>query len=178
MNGTSGVPMQWCLQSPRLRSVRSLRPSKMLLLAGLPGVIASPISWTVGEANFTSGSWILEQFAPSIGYALVGLAWWQCTPAFRSGSVGSMAMRRSSRTLALAAVATSLAYFSFLYGNLRFRYAQHNPNFYLPHFNLHNAGYAAAGIGFFLAAVAFWIAPAAARAGSAPAESDLVSTAP
>ena len=132
----------------------------------------------VGNANLTSGSWIIDHFAPSIGYGLVGLAWWQSTPAFQSGSVGSMAMRRSSRTLALASVVTSLAYFSFVYGNLRFRYAQHNPHFYLPHFNLHNAGYAAAGIGFVLAAVALWIAPAAGQATDAPVESDLASAAP
>jgi hypothetical protein len=149
----------------------------MLLLAGFLGVIASPISWMVGDATFTRGSWIVDQFAPSIGYALVGLAWWQCTPAFQSGSVGSIAVRRSSRTLGLAAVVTSLAYFSFLYGNLRFRYALHDSGFYLPHFNLHNAGYAAAGIGFVLAAVAFWIAPAAAHAADAPGASDLVPTA-
>jgi hypothetical protein len=132
----------------------------------------------VGAAHFTSGSWIVDQIAPSIGYGLVGLAWWQWTPASQAGSVGSITMRRSSRTLALASAVTSLAYFSFLYGNLRFRYAQHNPNFYLPHFNLYNAGYGAAGLGFVLAAVGFWIAPAAAQVVDAPAESDLVTTTP
>jgi hypothetical protein len=144
-------------------------------MAGFVGVIASPISWTVGDAHFTSGSWIIDQFAPSIGYGLVGLAWWQWTQAFQVGSVGSIAMRRSSRTLALASAVTSLAYFSLLYGNLRFRYAQHNPNFYLAHFNLHNDGYAAAGLGFVLAAVGFWIAPTAAQVVDSPVESDLVS---
>jgi hypothetical protein len=145
---------------------------------GFVGVIACPISWAVGYAHFTGGSWIVDQFAPSIGYALVGLAWWQLTPISQAGSVGSLAIRRFSRTLALASVVTSVAYFSLLYGNLRFRYAQHDPSFYLPHFNLHNDGYAAAGIGFVLAAVAFWIAPTATQVVDSPLESDQMTTAP
>jgi hypothetical protein len=158
--------------------VRSLRPSKFLLLAGFVGVIACSICDIVGFANFTSGSWIVDQLAPPIGYGLVGLAWWQWTPASQAGSVGSKAMRRSSRTLALASVVTSLAYFSILYGNLRFRYAQHDPNFYLPHFNLRNDGYGAAGLGFVLAAVGFWIAPKAAQVANSPVDSDLVTATP
>ncbi len=158
--------------------MRSLRLSKLLLLAGFIGVLADPISWIPGYANFTSGSWIVDQVAPSIGYGLVGLAWWQWTPASRTGAVGALAMRRGSRTLALASAVTSLAYFSLLYGNLRFQYAHHIDTVYLRHFNLHNEGYGAAGIGFILAAVAFWIAPTSAQVVDNPVESDHVATAP
>lgn len=95
--------------------------------------------------NFTSGSWLVQQFAPVIGYGLVGVAWWQWRPLAQAGSVGSKAIIRCSKTLALASAAFAATYLSFLYGNLRFRYADPGPNFFIPHFNLHNDGYAAAG---------------------------------
>ena len=90
-------------------------------------------------------------------------------------------MRRSSRTLALASAVTSLAYFSQLYGNLRFRYAlpNHGSNLYIHHWNLHLAGYAASGVGFLMAGAGFWIGSTATRRPDpVPSDSDLVGLAP
>jgi hypothetical protein len=148
----------------------SLRLSRLLLLAGFVGIVAGTITWMVG-GSVTSGSWLIQQLAAPIGYGLVGWAWWQWMQGSSAGSMETRAVRRSSRTLALASAVTSLAYFASLYGNLRFRYATHYP-LYPPHFNLHNEGYGAAGVGFLLAAVAFWIAPAATRSAEPGRDSD------
>jgi hypothetical protein len=176
--GTSGAPVRHRLQPHTLRSMRSLRLSKILLVVGFLGVLASSTGWMVAYPHFTAGSWMIDQFAPTIGYGLVGLAWWQWTPAAEAGLVGSTAMRRSSRTLALAAAAFALDNLSQLYGNLRFRYAQHDPGFYLPHFNLENTSLAAAGLGFVLAAVGLWIASTGSHAAEIRKDADLVGSTP
>lgn len=154
--------------------MRTLRLSKVLLVVGFLGVLASTVAWMVVIPRFTAGSWIIDQLAPPIGYALVGLAWWQWIPAAHTGHVASNAMRRSSRTLALAAGAIALGNFSQLYGNLRFRNALHDPGFRIPHWNLQNASLGTAGLGFLLAAVGFWIASTAAKASDPPKDADLV----
>jgi hypothetical protein len=129
--------------------------------------------------NFTSASWLVQQLAEPIGYGLVGWAWWQWIRVPRTDPAGATAVRRSSRTLALASAVTSLAFFAFLYGNLRFRYAfpQHS-SFFIPHWNLHNDGYAASGIGFVLASVGFWIAASSVPASESNTNPDLVEATP
>jgi hypothetical protein len=87
------------------------------------------------------------------------LAWWQWTSTVKAGAGVAKAMRRSSKTLALASAITALCYLAYLYGDLRFRYALPNngANFDIPHWNLRLAGYGSAGVGFLIAAVGFWI---------------------
>jgi len=94
-------------------------------------------------------------------------------------AAGPTAVRRSSRTLALASAVTSLTFFSLPYGDLRFRDAlPKHASIYIPHWNLHNVGYGTTRVGFVLAAVGFWIAPASTQVSNANANSDFAEATP
>jgi hypothetical protein len=161
--------------------MRSFRLPPLLLVVGFLGVVGGAISWLIGFATITSGSMIVIQLAPPIGYGLVGLAWWQWKSAVQAGSAAAIAMRRSSRILSLASVITSFTYLALLHGDLRFRseLPNHGAGFYEPHWNLHLAGYAAAGGGFLIAAVGLWIgSTVSAQPNPTPSESELVDVLP
>jgi hypothetical protein len=131
----------------------------LLLLLGFLGVVAGTIGYMVGFVTFTAGAAFAEFLGAPIGYLLVGVAWWQWTPGVQSGEIAARSMRRTSLTLVLASLVTSLSYLGRLYGSLRFRYSlPSNTNFYLPHFRLQLAADAATGVGFIFSAVGFWIA--------------------
>ncbi len=89
-----------------------LRIPWLLLIAGYLGVIAGTVALAVVEGGTFNhpGAWLIYLFAPPIGYGLVGLAWWQPAPATDAGVGAVKSMRLASRTLAAAALITSLTY--------------------------------------------------------------------
>jgi len=115
--------------------------------------------WIWNFGDLTAGSLLVIQLSLPIGYALVGVAWWQWTPISGESQRFTRAMRHSSRTLALASAVIALGYLAQLYGDLRFRYElpdHGRHNFDIPHWNLSLVGYGAAGLGLLLAAMGFW----------------------
>ena len=134
-----------------------LRFPVVLIVLGSVGVAAGSIVLFLLFVNFSSGTRIVVELAPPIGYGLVGLAWWFWTPAAAMGPIGAMAMRRSSRVLAVASGVMALGYLAQFYGNIRFYYYTGH-QYGLPHLRLELASLAALGVGFLLAAAGFWIA--------------------
>ncbi len=129
------------------------------MVMGLVGVMAGSIVLLVGFVRPADGSRAMEFLAPTVGYALVGVAWWWWTPAATTGPIGARAMRRSSRALAAAAAVTSLGYLASAYSDLRILTGPNQGMYSVNSFRLVTACYLSEGVGFLLAAVAFWIAP-------------------
>jgi hypothetical protein len=67
-----------------LAPMRSLRLSLLLLVVGFLGVVAGSITWMVGFVGLTTGTALVSQIAPPVGYGVVGLAW--STAAIRKPS--------------------------------------------------------------------------------------------
>jgi hypothetical protein len=139
-----------------------LRIPWLLLIAGYLGVVAGTVALVVVEGGTLHhpGAWLIYLFAPPIGYGLVGVAWWQVAPAADGGAGAMKPMRLASRTLAAAALVTSLTYFALFESFLHFLYSlpSYENNVSWHHERLELAAYAALGVGFVLAAVGFWIA--------------------
>jgi hypothetical protein len=137
----------------------SVRLPRLLILVGFVGVVAGAIAVMAGSFGASFGSWTVTALALPIGYCLVGLAWWQLWAPGAHGDDPTVMkrMRRFSRTLAAASAVTAIAWFAYLYGNLRFLYSVPGTD-YLSHFGLQLAGAAAQANGFLIAALGFWIA--------------------
>jgi hypothetical protein len=151
-----------------------------LLLIGCLGIVGATIGWIVWLVSIsaTSLAAFADQLGASLGYLLVGLAWWQWTGSAQADGAAISAFVRGTRVLAFAALATSITYLANLYGNLRFLYFGPGQNSRLPHFRVQLASYAAEGLGFLIAAVAFWIAARNVRHTDAIPERSEVATGP
>jgi hypothetical protein len=135
----------------------TLRLPVVLLLLGFLGVAAGTIALVVAYVGLSSGSRLVEFFAPVVAYGLVGLAWWLWTPAARTGPTGATAMRRSSRVLAVAAAVTAIGFLANFY--LNYQFIHNVPGGYVPRrFELELASQASEALGMLLAAAGFWIA--------------------
>jgi hypothetical protein len=134
----------------------SFRLAQLLILLGFLGVIGGAIAWIVGF-SVTSGTDLVINLAPPIGYGLVGAAWWQWLPAAQEVGTAVKSMRRSSRILASASAITGLGYLAIFYQDLRFIYSLPS-GVHPPNSRLQLAVSAANAVGFFLAASGLWVA--------------------